>query len=235
MDDLMPETLTQPFMGMGDPRWYFGQIRLFPELGAPSPDPHGHSDPGVWGPPQASTQAQCGPQCGPQQGPEDAECSGGGLRDSRTLGARKAWRSSMAWRGSGRGGIWGGGVAPPPGPRAANTHPQGMTGRDPGQGCRAGLQGRAGQGCSVATCCPGPCSLTRSCSSLQGKSAGTGSPGSVECLHEVEMPSAGRHCGAPCGARPGWVQRAPRDGVLGWARGWRPSGHSALVPRKSCP
>ena len=63
MDDLMPETLTQPFMGMGDPRWYFGQIRLFPELGAPSPDPHGHSDPGVWGPPQASTQAQCGPQC----------------------------------------------------------------------------------------------------------------------------------------------------------------------------
>lgn len=110
MDGLMPETPTQPFTGMGDPCGYFGQIRLFPELGAPSPAPHGHSDPGVWGPPQASTQAQRGPQHGPQEGPEDAECSGGGLTDSRTLGARKAWRTlgarkawqrSTAWRGSG--------------------------------------------------------------------------------------------------------------------------------------
>lgn len=79
MDDFMPETLTQPFMGTGDPCWYFGQIRLFPELGGPSPVPRGHNDPGVWGPPQASTQAQCCPQRGPQRGAEDAECSGGGL------------------------------------------------------------------------------------------------------------------------------------------------------------
>lgn len=44
MDDFMPETLTQPFMGTGDPCWYFGQICLFPELGGPSPAPRGHND-----------------------------------------------------------------------------------------------------------------------------------------------------------------------------------------------
>lgn len=87
MDDLMPQTLAQPLTGTGGLRWYLGQILLFPELGGPSPAPRGHNDAGVWGLPQASSQAQRGPQ----RGPEDAECSGGGLTDSRMLGTWKAW------------------------------------------------------------------------------------------------------------------------------------------------
>lgn len=225
MDDFMPETLTQPFMGTGDPCWYFGQIRLFPELGALLPQF-----------PVVTTTQECGVR--PRPPPRLSVVLSVVLSGvQRMLSAQEeAWTTQNASArsfatqylpgGALARGIRGGGVAPPQAPspsepRAADTHPRAVTGRGPGQGRAAGLV----RGDLLSR----PLLPDKAVFLPNLQTAGTASPGFIECLRGRDALSRQALWGAPLGPGRGWVQGPP-----GWGAGLG-SWVEALAPLPWCP